>query len=162
MLNPPLPEEDLAGVMVGHFPPEVQNGMVCGNLKATQGALAYLSNMQALEVKREQTRRSGREYDERDIITRGRINDTANFESRNNHQTRNVRFVQGPRNNSGMGRRSPRQFGRNRDFSGWGSNRRQERHSFNPSAQEFEPRTDDREYVTNPSGREKIQDVGTI
>ena len=28
MLNPPLPEEDLAGAMIGHFPPEVPKGMV--------------------------------------------------------------------------------------------------------------------------------------
>jgi len=39
MLNPPLSEEDLFGVMIGHYPPEVQNGMVCGNLRTTQGAL---------------------------------------------------------------------------------------------------------------------------
>jgi hypothetical protein len=53
MLNPPLSEEDLAGAMVGHFTPEVQNGMICGNLKTNQDALAYLGNMQALEITRE-------------------------------------------------------------------------------------------------------------
>jgi hypothetical protein len=31
MLNPPM-SEDLVGAMMGHFPPEVQNGMVYGNL----------------------------------------------------------------------------------------------------------------------------------
>jgi hypothetical protein len=33
MLNPPMSEEDLVRAMIGHFPPEVQKGMVCGNLK---------------------------------------------------------------------------------------------------------------------------------
>jgi hypothetical protein len=70
MLNPPLSEEDLAGAMVGHFPPEVQNGMICGNLKTTQDALAYLSNLQALEIMREHMRRPRRDYDERDTNTR--------------------------------------------------------------------------------------------
>ena len=31
MLNPPLSEEELGGATLGHYPPEVQNGMVCGN-----------------------------------------------------------------------------------------------------------------------------------
>jgi hypothetical protein len=52
MLNPPLSEEDLAGAMVGHFLPEIQNGMICANLKTTQDAIAHLGNMQALEVTR--------------------------------------------------------------------------------------------------------------
>jgi hypothetical protein len=85
MLNPPLSEEYLSGAMVGHFPPEMQNDMICNNLKTTQDALAYLSNMQALEVTREQIRISRREYDERDTITRPprvRENDTENSESR--------------------------------------------------------------------------------
>jgi hypothetical protein len=55
MLNPPLLEEDLAGAMVGHFPPEIQNGMICANLKKTQDAIAYLGNMQALKITRGST-----------------------------------------------------------------------------------------------------------
>jgi hypothetical protein len=66
MLNPPLSEEYIAGAMVVHFPPEVQNGIICSNLKTTQNSLAYLSNMQALEVTREQMSSSRGEYDERD------------------------------------------------------------------------------------------------
>ena len=30
MLNPPLSEEDLAGAMIGHFPPEGQNIIFAG------------------------------------------------------------------------------------------------------------------------------------
>jgi hypothetical protein len=56
--------------MVGHFLPEVQNGMICGNLKTNQDALPYLGNMQALEITREQMRRPRRDYEERDANTR--------------------------------------------------------------------------------------------
>jgi len=43
-------EEDLVGAMIGHFPPAVQNGMVCGNFKKTHDALAFLSKMLGLET----------------------------------------------------------------------------------------------------------------
>jgi hypothetical protein len=54
MLNPPLSKKDLVGAMISHFPPEVQNNMICGNLKTTQDALAFLSKMEALEAMRQQ------------------------------------------------------------------------------------------------------------
>jgi hypothetical protein len=163
MLNPPLSEEDLAGAMVGHFPPEVQNGMICGNLKTNQDALAYLGNMQGLEITREQMRRPRSDYEERDANTRpprGRINGTADHGSRDTPQTRNVRYVQGSRNNTDMRRRSPRRFGRNGDSSGWGSSRRQECHSLSPRAQEFEPLTHNREEVAGPSVRGQDTESG--
>jgi hypothetical protein len=68
ILNPPISEEDLAGGMVGHFPPEVQNDMICGNLKTTQDALAYLSNMQVLEIT-QHMRPPHWVYDEQDTNT---------------------------------------------------------------------------------------------
>ena len=52
--------------MIGHFPPEVQNGMVCGNLKTTQESLAFLGKMQVLENLRSQHGRPRREYDDHD------------------------------------------------------------------------------------------------
>jgi hypothetical protein len=161
MLNPPLSEEDLAGAMVGHFPPEIQNGMICANLKTTQDAIAYLGNMQALEITRgEHIRRPRRENEERDTYnrpSRGRMNDPAIRENRETPQTRNVRYVQGTRNNYNKRNRSPRNLGRNRDC-GWGSVRSQENPAFNPRAQEFEPRSDSWRGVANPSGRG--QDTG--
>jgi hypothetical protein len=94
MLNPPLSEEDLAGAMVGHFPPEIQNGLICANLKTTQDAIAYLGNMQTLEITGgEHIRRPCPEYNERNAYsrpTRGRINDSEICESRHFPQTRNV------------------------------------------------------------------------
>jgi hypothetical protein len=156
MLNPPLSEEDLAGTMVGHFPPEIQNGMICANLKTTQDAIACLGNMQALEITRgEHIRRTRPEYDERDTYNRpprGRMNGSEIREDRKIHQTRNVRYVQGTRKKSGMRNRSPRNLGRNRDSNGWASVRRQQHRSFNPSAREFEPRTGRLEGTVTPSG----------
>jgi len=96
MLNPPLSEEDLVGAMIGHFPPEVQNGKVCTNLKTTQDALAFLSKMHGLEATRLQHIRPRREYDERDAnpkALRERTDDAANRKARGDPQTRNVRHI---------------------------------------------------------------------
>jgi hypothetical protein len=41
MLNPAMAEEDLVGAMINNFPPEVQNGTICRNLKTTQDSLAF-------------------------------------------------------------------------------------------------------------------------
>jgi hypothetical protein len=156
MLNPPLSEEDLVGAMIGHFPPDVQNGMFCGNLKTTQDVLAFLSKMHGLEATRVQHTRPRREYDERDAnpkVSRGRTDDAANREGRGNPQNRNTRYVRTTREHTEPRRQSPRRFGRNGESSGWGRSRWQERHSLNPRAQDFEPRTSNREGVTDPSGR---------
>ena len=156
MLNPPMSEEDLVGAMIGHFPPEVQNGMVCGNLKTTQDSLAFLGKMQGLENLRSQHGRPRREYDDRDANPkpwRGRIEEAANREGRGNPQTRNARYVRSQRDDTDSGRQSPRRFGRSGESSGWGRSRRQEQQSLNPRAQNFEPQTIRREGTTNPSGR---------
>ena len=96
MLNPPLSEEDLVGAMIGHFPPEVQNGTVCRNLKTTQDALAFLRKMDGLEATRLQHIRPRREYDEGDANPKAlweRTDDAANRKARGNPQTRNARHV---------------------------------------------------------------------
>jgi hypothetical protein len=64
-----------------------------------------------------------------------------------------VRHVQGTRGNPIGRHRSPRNGERGRESSGWGSGRRIENHRFDPRAQEFEPRTEDRECMASPSGR---------
>jgi hypothetical protein len=133
MLNPPLSEEDLVGAMIGHFPRDVQNSMVCGNLETTQEALAFLSKMQGLETTRFQHTRPRREYDEREAYTkpsRGRTDDATNRGGQGNHQTRNARYVRSTRDNTNARRQSPRRFGRSGESSGWGRSRWQERHSF--------------------------------
>jgi hypothetical protein len=45
MVNPAMPEEDLVGAMINHFPPEIQNDMIYANLKTTHDALAFLGKM---------------------------------------------------------------------------------------------------------------------
>jgi hypothetical protein len=52
--------------MISHFPPEVQNGMVCGNLKTTPDVLAFFSKMQGLETSQLQNPRPRREHDGRE------------------------------------------------------------------------------------------------
>jgi len=158
MLNPPLSEEDLVGAMIGHFPPEVQNGMVFGNLKITQDALAFLSKMYGLETTRLQHMRPRQEYDERDTnpnALRGRTDNVANREGWGNPQARNARHVRTTREHTDPRRQSPGRFTRNGESSGWGTSRWQERHSLNPRAQDFEPSTGNREGITDPSGREQ-------
>jgi len=61
MLNPPLSEEELVEAMIGNFPPEAENSMICGNLKTAQEALTFLSRMQELETTRLQHTRPRRE-----------------------------------------------------------------------------------------------------
>jgi len=155
MLNPPLSEEDLVGAMIGHYPPEVQNGMVCGNLRTTQGALEFLSKMQGLESTRSQPMRPRREYDGNDTnskLWRGRTGDTANRDGKDNPQTRNARYVRSKRNRADAKRQSPGHFGRNGEPRGWGSSRWQGRQYLGPRAQDFEPQTSDRG-VVNPAAR---------
>jgi len=121
MLNPPLSEEDLVGTMIGHYPPEVQNGMVCGNLRTTQGTLEFLSKMQGLETTRSQPKRPRREYDENGTNSkpwRGRTSDAANRDGKGNPQTRNARYVQSQRDRADARRQSPGRFRRNVEPSG--------------------------------------------
>ena len=88
----------------------------------------------------------------------GRTDEATNREGRGNPQTRNERYVRTTREHTDPRRQSPRRFGRHGESSGWGRSRWQERHSLNPMAEDFEPRTGNREGVTDPSGRE--QDPG--
>jgi hypothetical protein len=163
MLNPPLSEEDLVGAMINHFPPEVQNGMVCGNLKTTQDILAFLSKMQGLETSRSQNQRPRREYDGREANPRpsreGPV-DAANREGRRNPHNRNVRYVRATQENTGPRHQQPRRFGRSGESSGWGRSRWQERNSLNPRAQDFEPRASDREGAAEPSSSGQDQRHG--
>jgi len=155
MLNPPLSEEDLAGAMIGHYPPEVQNGMVCGNLRTTQGPLEFLSKMQGLQTTRSQSMRPRREFDENDTNLkpwRGRTGDAANRNSKGNPHTGNARYVWSQHDHADVRRQSPGHFGRNGEPSGWGRSRWQGRQSLDPRAQDFEPQTSDRG-VANPATR---------
>ena len=50
-LDPPMMEMDLSA-LTSHFEPRVQQGMICGNFKNSQGALAFLCKFQGLGGKR--------------------------------------------------------------------------------------------------------------
>ena len=65
-LDPPMTEMDLSA-LTSHFEPKVQQGMICGNLKNFQDALAFLSKFQGLGESRESFRSPKRDYDRRDV-----------------------------------------------------------------------------------------------
>jgi len=46
-IDPPMTEIDLSA-LTSHFEPKVQQGMICGNFKNSQDALAFLSKFQGL------------------------------------------------------------------------------------------------------------------
>jgi len=47
-LDPPMTEMDLLSALTSHFEPRVQQGLICGNFKNSQDALAFLSKFQGL------------------------------------------------------------------------------------------------------------------
>jgi len=154
--------EDLVGAMIGHFPPEVQNGMVCGNLKTTQDSLAFLGKMQELENLRSQHGRPRCEYDDRDANPKpwqGRIEEAADREGRGNPQTRNTRYVWSQWDDTDSEHQSPRHFGRSGESSGWERSIRQEQQSLNPRAQIFEPQIINREEQQIHLVGDRIQDT---
>jgi len=61
-----MTEMDLSA-LTSHFEPKVQQGMICGNLKNFQDALAFLSKFQGLGESRESFRSPKRDYDRRDV-----------------------------------------------------------------------------------------------
>ena len=136
MLNPSKSEEDLVGAVIIHFPPAVQNDMVCGNFKATHDALAILSKMQGLETARLQHTRPRRS-----------MTNAMQIQSRREEEQMTLQTAKAGvilRLETDLRHQSPRRFGRNGESNGWGS-RWQERYSLNPRVQDFEPRTSNRE-----------------
>ena len=141
--------------MIGHYPPEVQNGTVCGNLKKTQGTLECLSKMQGLQTARSQPMRPCREYHENDTNSkpwRGRAGDAVNRDGKGNPHTGNARYVRRQRDRADTRRQSPGHFWRNGEQSGCGRSIWQGRQSLEPRAQDFEPQTSDRG-VANTAAR---------
>jgi len=155
MLNPTLSEEDLVGAMIGHYPPEVHNVMVCGYLRTTEGTLECLSKKQGLQTVRSQRMRPRREYHENDTNLkpwRGRTGDVANCDGKGNTHTGNARYVLRQRDRADTRRQSAGHFGRNGEPSVWVRSRWQGRQSLEARAQDFEPQTSDRG-VANPAAR---------
>jgi len=58
-----MTERDLLSALTSHFELKVQQGMICGNLKNSQDALAFLSKFQGLGDDRESFRSPKMDYD---------------------------------------------------------------------------------------------------
>jgi hypothetical protein len=56
-LQPVLSKYNLVGALNPHFPIDFQKCMISANLKSKQDALAFLGNLQAMEVSKDTNRR---------------------------------------------------------------------------------------------------------
>ena len=93
-LDPPMMEMDLLSALTLHFETRVQQGLICGNLKNSQDALAFLSKFQGLGESRDSFRLPRRDYDRRDVSRRTQDNpnrDERQSDRRSNVNVRNVR-----------------------------------------------------------------------
>ena len=56
MLSPAMSDQDLLGAMITHYETRIKNCLISANLKSTQEALAFHTNLQPLGNSREQYR----------------------------------------------------------------------------------------------------------
>ena len=75
-LEPPMTEMDLLSALTSHFEPKVQQGMICGNFKNSQDALAFLSKFQGLGDNRDSFKSPKRDYDREMRVGERRITRT--------------------------------------------------------------------------------------
>jgi len=92
-LEPPMTEMDLLSVLTSHFEPRVQQGLICGNFKNSQDALAFLSKFQGLGESRENFRLSRRDYDRRDVSKGTQNNPNRDERQRERGNNVNMRYI---------------------------------------------------------------------
>jgi len=92
-LEPSMTEMDLLSALTSHFEPKVQQGMICGNFKNSQGALAFLSKFQGLGENRESFKSPKRDYDKRDASRRTQDNPNRDERQRDRGNHVNMRCV---------------------------------------------------------------------
>jgi len=93
-LDPPMMEMDLLSALTLHFETRVQQGLICGNLKNSQDALAFLSKFQGLGESRDSFRSPRRDYDRKDVSRRTQDNPNRDERQRDRGNDVNVRYVQ--------------------------------------------------------------------
>ena len=92
-LEPSMTEMDLLSALTSHFEPKVQQGMICGNLKISQDALAFLSKFQGIGDNRESFKSPKRNYDRRDASRRTQDNPNWYERQRDCGNHVNMRYV---------------------------------------------------------------------
>ena len=154
-LDPPMSETDLLSALTSHFEPRVQQGLICGNFKTTQDALAHLAKFQGLEQNTDTFRSPRRDYDRRD--SNRRSSNTPQRDDRDRNRDRgdvNVRTVgqqTNRRNRWFTDRRQNNEDGRNFNRRGQGSVIGARGSQLNPTAPNFDPRNE-RSSVQNNRG----------
>jgi hypothetical protein len=68
-LDPPMTDIDPPSALTSHYEPRVQQGLLCGNFKCTQGVLGYLSKMHGLNENRDNFKAPRRDYPSGDFNT---------------------------------------------------------------------------------------------
>jgi hypothetical protein len=92
-LEPPMTETDLLSALTSYFEPRVQQGLICGNFRNTQDALALLAKYQGLEEKRDSFMSPRRDYDRRYVSRRARDNPQRDERQRDRGSNVNMRYI---------------------------------------------------------------------
>ena len=156
-LEPPMMEMDLLSALTSHFEPKVQQGMICGNFKNSQDALAFLSKFQGLRDNRESLKSPKRDYDRRDASRRMQDNPNRDEWQRDRGNHVNMRYVrrQTSRRSGGQSSRHQNyQDGQNLNGHMQGKAGAIETSRLNPTAPRFHP-VDDRSLEGQVTGNDR-------
>jgi len=140
-----MTDMDLLSALTSHYEPRVQQGLLCGNFKCTQGVWGYLSKVQGLKENRHKFKAPRREYTNGDANRRPQLDSRRDDRPRNRGNNVHVHFVcrQTDRRNPNFDNRRQSNAG-DREVYG----RRQGRAEGNnvgqpnPNAQHFNPHTE--------------------
>jgi len=156
-LDPPMTEMNLLSALTSHFETKVQQGMICGDLKNSQDALAFLSKFQGLGEGRKSFRSPKRDYDRRDVSRRTQDNPNRDERQRDRGNNVNVRYVRrqtSRRSGECNSRHQDYQDGRNFNGRAQGRVGEIETSTLNPTVPRFNPR-EDRPLVGQNTGSDR-------
>ena len=148
---------DLLSALTSHFEPKAQQFMICGNLKNSQDALAFLSKSQGLGESKECFRSAKRDYDRRDANRRTKDNPNRDERQRDRGNNVNMSYVlrQTSRRSGGYNSRHQEyQDGRNLNGRVQGRAGEIETSRLNPTASRFHS-IDDRLLVGQNTGSDR-------
>ena len=141
-LEPPMTEMDLLSALTSHFEPRVQQGLICGNFKNSQDALAFLAKFQGLGSSKEGFRAPRNEYDRREANRRTQDNPNPDDRRRDRSNYVNMRYVRNQASRGGRGysnMHQDRHNGRNLNGRAQGRVGESVTNRLNPTAPRFNP-----------------------